>query len=1097
MKMHNLKKFAKPVLKKILILSLVFSFVFNNNIFNNYWGSGVLVAAADGDGWTSGSEEPDRATECTVVNNLDAHEVKVKFMHDKTEKTSDDFKFEVKNKDNDDSIEVRDDVTVTYAIPDGWDLSGDITYDGIKSGDATHKENEIKFKMPDNGVTVTIPVEPVNYKVTVKYIWPKDLTEPDERVPVDKNVGNGITIEKAIPDGWVLNGSITYEGINSDGASYNEEDNKITFTMPAANVTVTIPLTKEYKVTFDANGGTKPKEALDYKQTVKYKEKAKVPSLNPIPPTNEGQTFEFAGWGTSKDATSTVDVATQELTKDTTFYAVYNDVSKYQVTFYKNYNATDDSTYRTYTSINTGTLWSTEIGNFSNPTREGYTFKGWSTTRDGKLATFPDRITGNLNYYAIWEPVNYSVTVKYSVPEDLDVPSYPGIGYKNVGNKIIIENAIPGGWVLKGSITYEGINSDGASYNEEDNKITFTMPAADVTVTIPLTKEYTIKYYKNDNTHINGQDQKVKFDDDISLLDGEEYRDIGKHFSGWNTQADGQGYSFGFTTMSTNAISYADKYNVIKLYLQQSDTPKYSVKYETGVNDSSVTGMPSGGFYSEGDNVAVSDQSPKRTGYEFQGWTVTEGGVDISKGTFKMPAKAVVLTAEWEPVEYSIVYHANDGRSPAQQVKKTCVGIDELKNYVLLAHDDSDLNFTKKNHKFTGWGLRADSQIVLGAGRPIIDFVEVSKDITEYVDSDNIFHVYAIWTKNGVTTEDKIVYSVTYDLAGGTAPQGVVYGASLMEGETVTRPSQDPIPPDDHEFSYWALTDAGPEYDFNRPVTNNIKLHAVYKRIGISVGESYEEQSTRYGESYSSFVFIDFEEEPETIPQEVQIHVRHLYYHNEQLNQTVHSDLDTITVPVIYDEDSKMAKIAVQDILDQTCADCHDEIFFENYRCVFDRNNDGYVSDDLIARSAKDPSIGTIVIDMEYYLNATEMAYYQIKHNYLNYLENTRYQVTDHKQVLSNNDRDDKITEKDIKIEDYIRNTYKGQEYRFKDYYMTYNEEERCFVIEINYELSDDVPVDVVDTGLFSDFGKYLVLVSIVTLGCWLVIKKTRFMKSK
>ena len=54
------------------------------------------------------------------------------------------------------------------------------------------------------------------------------------------------------------------------------------------------------------------------------------------------------------------------------------------------------------------------------PTREGYEFKGWSTTRDGRNIVDPDTQTATINivYFASWEKKKYDVTFDYNNTAD-------------------------------------------------------------------------------------------------------------------------------------------------------------------------------------------------------------------------------------------------------------------------------------------------------------------------------------------------------------------------------------------------------------------------------------------------------------------------------------------------------------------------------------------------------------------------------------------------------------------------------------------------------------------------------------------------------
>ncbi len=91
----------------------------------------------------------------------------------------------------------------------------------------------------------------------------------------------------------------------------------------------------------------------------------------------------------------------------------------------------------------------------------------------------------------------------------------------------------------------------------------------------------------------------------------------------------------------------------------------YTVTYNKGTTDS-VDKMPVADemYYLRGSEYTVSDATPTRDGYVFTGWKSNiENDTTIynAKGKFKMPAKNVVLTAQWaEEANYTVKHHKWD-----------------------------------------------------------------------------------------------------------------------------------------------------------------------------------------------------------------------------------------------------------------------------------------------------------------------------------------------------------------------------------------------------------------------------------------------------
>ncbi len=152
------------------------------------------------------------------------------------------------------------------------------------------------------------------------------------------------------------------------------------------------PAAKKYTVTFNSNGGTAVSS-----QTVKEGGKA----TKPANPTRNGYTF--AGWtlnGNAYDFNSKVN-------SNITLVAKWNEnvKAKYTVTF--------NSNNGTAVSSQTVTEGS-KVNKPANPTRNGYTFAGW--TLNGNTYDFNSAVTGNITLVANWVQKTY--TVKVSIVDD-------------------------------------------------------------------------------------------------------------------------------------------------------------------------------------------------------------------------------------------------------------------------------------------------------------------------------------------------------------------------------------------------------------------------------------------------------------------------------------------------------------------------------------------------------------------------------------------------------------------------------------------------------------------------------------------------------
>ena len=146
-------------------------------------------------------------------------------------------------------------------------------------------------------------------------------------------------------------------------------------------------------------------------------------------PEDEDTDKVFLGWDTS-DAGKTVVYkpgATIQMTKDTTLYAVFGPkTGTVSLTYHNNFGATDE----TYSEEDTNNALVTvkTYAATGLPTREGYSFQGWSTTANGgvEYAAGASAVIDNVNaattnhLYAVWQINTYNYTVEYYIDGIMD-----------------------------------------------------------------------------------------------------------------------------------------------------------------------------------------------------------------------------------------------------------------------------------------------------------------------------------------------------------------------------------------------------------------------------------------------------------------------------------------------------------------------------------------------------------------------------------------------------------------------------------------------------------------------------------------------------
>jgi uncharacterized repeat protein (TIGR02543 family) len=172
-----------------------------------------------------------------------------------------------------------------------------------------------------------------------------------------------------------------------------------------------------YDVTFDSKSGSSVADTV-------FDADGSIAA--PTPPTREG--YVFLGWSAT-DGGSTVSFPySPGVAEDITLYAIWT-LDTYEVTF--NSNGGDDVGGDSF-------VFNGSVSEPIAPTRDGYTFQGWSATNGGAAISFPytPGVTEDITLYALWSAESYTVTfnsmggddvadLTFSADGSLSAPSNP------------------------------------------------------------------------------------------------------------------------------------------------------------------------------------------------------------------------------------------------------------------------------------------------------------------------------------------------------------------------------------------------------------------------------------------------------------------------------------------------------------------------------------------------------------------------------------------------------------------------------------------------------------------------------------------------
>ena len=456
----------------------------------------------------------------------------------------------------------------------------------------------------------------------------------------------------------------------------------------------------EYTLSFDSNGGELLGESS---KTLSYGSAySTLPS-----PSYIGHTF--LGWYTAKDGGEQVTENTLMDANEVTVYAHWS-LNKYTLFF--DSNGGKDSNLKKLISFND------EYGDLPAPQREGYTFMGWYTEKEGGEQITENTLMGTSDntVYAHWSINEYLLT--FDANGGTVNLIYKKVKYSNKYGTLPnpdLEGHTFLGW-------YTG--KDGGEPVTEDT----LMGTCDVTVYAKWRlNDYTLYYDTN-----GGKEGVLS----KSISYGTKYQDLpvferdGYTFLGWYTEKDGGEQVRADTLMAARDVT---------IYIHWKAN-EYTLIYDTndGAEDFETKTIPYETKY--GTLPAL-----ERKGYTFLGWfTDRYDGNPVTENDI-MPAKDVRIYAHWKANIYTLTFDADGGNFTGDVTRKIACDA----TYVTLP------NPYKYGYIFLGWFTEKDGGQQVSEGT-----VMAPHDVT----------VYAHWKV--------ILYSVYFDSEGGTAipNQNVAFG---------------------------------------------------------------------------------------------------------------------------------------------------------------------------------------------------------------------------------------------------------------------------------------------------------------------------------
>ncbi|MCI8951407.1 MAG: hypothetical protein HFG49_15475 [Lachnospiraceae bacterium] len=334
----------------------------------------------------------------------------------------------------------------------------------------------------------------------------------------------------------------------------------------------------------------------------------------------------------------------------------------------------------------------------TKPTRTGYTFQGWATSKTATVATYKAggsfKTDKNITLYAVWKANIYKIAFNknggsgslskvsrtYGKAAALPANKFTRSGYKFLG------------WNTKK-------NGSGTSYaNKASVKNLTSINGKTITLYAQWGKGVTVTYNANSGK-VSTKSKKVY------------------HKSAYGTLAKPtrKGYAFtGWYTKKSGGSKITSKTKVLKnsnhtLYAHWAKT-KYKITYY--LNGGKNNAKNPSGYYKT--TATITLKNPTKTGYTFKGWysdsKFKKKVTKIKKGS----TGARKFYAKWVANTYTVRYNSNGGTGSMEDTTSMKYGT----SYKLRTN-----TFKRSGYVFAGWATASDGKVVYTDGASVKNLV--------------------------------------------------------------------------------------------------------------------------------------------------------------------------------------------------------------------------------------------------------------------------------------------------------------------------------------------------------------------------------------
>ena len=343
------------------------------------------------------------------------------------------------------------------------------------------------------------------------------------------------------------------------------------------------------------------------------------------------------------------------------------------------------------------------------PTRNGYTFTGWSTTTSGSAISFPYTLnqTSNFTLFARWSA--NTLTVNFDSQGGSAVANIN----TNTGSSITTNPGTPTrtgytftGWYLARS----GGSAIGFpfAHNQTSNFTLFAQWSANA---------LTVNFDSQGGSAV--ANIITSTGNAIATNPGTPTRP-GYTFTGWSTTTSGSAISFPYTHNQTSNFTLFARWSANAL------TVNFDSQGGSAVANVSTT---------TGSSITTSPGTPNRAGYTFTGWSMSTNGSVIAFPYTHNQTANFTLFARWSANTLTVNFDSQGGSAVA-----------EISTITGNAITTSPSSPTRAGYTFSGWSTTT--------GGSLISFPYLHNQTSN-------FTLYAIWSADTL--------NVIFDSQGGSA----------------------------------------------------------------------------------------------------------------------------------------------------------------------------------------------------------------------------------------------------------------------------------------------------------------------------------------